>query len=426
MSHRAVITGVGVVAPNGVGTEAYWSATRKGVNGIKPITRFDPAKYATKVAGVADDFEATDYIDKRLMVQTDNWTWMALGATKLALADAGIDPTTRDPYSMSVVTAASSGGNEFGQREIQSLWSKGSKFVGAYQSIAWFYAATTGQVSIKHGMKGACGVIVSEQAGGLDSIAQARRLIARGEVQTVVTGGTEAPVGPYALACQQGSGLLAEGDDPDGAYRPFSAAAHGFVPGEGGAILIVEDLDTAQQREGTTIYAEVIGHGATNDAWHPTFANPDGHQLARAITLALADARTGPLEIDAIFADAMGTPDADAAEVKAIKEVFGSRATSIPVTAPKTMVGRLYGGGSSLDAATAALALRDGTLPPTINVGTLAEGVDLDIVTEAREVALETVLVVARGTGGFNSALVLRRLGVTPPEEVVAGESDLP
>ena len=426
MSHRAVITGIGVVAPNGIGTEAYWSSTRKGVNGIKRITRFDPSKYATKVAGVAEDFQATDYIDKRLMVQTDNWTWMALGATKMALADAGLDPASRDPYSMSVITASSSGGNEFGQREIQSLWAKGPRFVGAYQSIAWFYAATTGQVSIKHGMKGACGVIVSEQAGGLDAIAQSRRLIDRGEVQTVVTGGTEAPVGPYALVCQEGSGLLAVADDPDHAYRPFSAGAAGFVPGEGGAILLLEDLDTAQQREGTPIYAEVIGHGATNDAWHPTLPNPDGHQLARAITLALTDARVGPLEIDAIFADAMGTPDADAAEVKAIKQVFGSRATSIPVTAPKTMVGRLYAGGSSLDVATAALSLRDGTLPPTINVGPLAEGVDLDIVTEPREVDLETVLVVARGTGGFNSALVLRRLGVTPPEEVVGGESDLP
>lgn len=425
MSRRAVITGVGVVAPNGIGTDAYWSSTRKGLNGIKRITRFDPSKHATQVAGVAEDFLATDYIDKRLMVQTDNWTWMALAATKLALGDAGLDPASRDPYSMSVVTAASSGGNEFGQREIQSLWAKGPRFVGAYQSIAWFYAATTGQVSIKHGMKGACGVIVSEQAGGLDAVAQSARLLRRGEVQSVVTGGTEAPVGPYALACQEGSGLLAPGSDPDDAYRPFSAAARGFVPGEGGAILILEDHETAQERAGTTIYAEVIGHGATNDAWHPTLPNPDGKQLARAITLALTEARVGPLEIDAIFADAMGTPDADAAEVKAIKEVFGSRATSIPVTAPKSMVGRLYAGGSSLDVATAALALRDGSLPPTINVGPLAEGVDLDIVTEARDLDLETVLVVARGTGGFNSALVLRRQGVKAPEEVVV-EPDLP
>lgn len=405
---RAVITGIGVVAPNGIGKDDYWGATRKGVNGIKRIERFDPAKYATKVAGVVEGFEATDYIDKRLVVQTDNWTWMALAATKLAFDDSSFDPAGAEPNRMSVVTASSSGGNEFGQREIQSLWAKGPKFVGAYQSIAWFYAATTGQISIKHGMKGACGVVVSEQAGGLDSLAQARRQISRGESDAVVAGGTEAPIGPYAIACQQHNGLMAATDDPDG-YRPFSAGAAGYLPGEGGAILLVESLAKAQSRGADQVYAEIIGHAATNDALNVNAPAADGHYYARAIELALENARVSAGDIDVVFADGFGTAEADAAEVAALKKVFGARAGSVPVTASKSMVGRLYGGGSALDAATAALAIADGYIPPTINVGTSA--CDLDIVTEGRAQPIDTVLVASRGAGGFNSALVLRRVG---------------
>ena len=405
MSERAVITGIGVVAPNGIGA-AYWDNTRKGLSGIKRIERFDASKYGTQVAGTVDDFDPTNYIDKRLMVQTDNWTWMALAGSKIAMEDAKFDPAEAQADRMSVVTASSSGGNEFGQREIQSLWAKGPRFVGAYQSIAWFYAATTGQISIKHGMKGACNVIVAEQAGGLDSLAHARRQIRRGEIDASLTGGTEAPIGPYAVACQQHLGLLAETDD-ETAYRPFDSDACGYVPGEGGAILLVEALGKARER-GAQVYAEILGHSATNDALHIGAPAQDGHQYGRAIQLALDDAGVTADQIDVVFADGFGTPEADAAEATALKKVFGSRAGSVPVTAPKTMVGRLYAGGSSLDAATAALAISDGYIPPTTNVSSPVGG--LDVVTEGRAQSVETVLVAARGAGGFNSALVLRRL----------------
>ena len=167
---RAVVTGIGIVAPNGIGTSAYWEATRQGTSGIKRITLFDPSSYSTQFAGEVAGFDATKYIDQRLIVQTDRWTWMAMAAAQMALKDAGIDPAKENPSKMSVITASSSGGNEFGQKEIQSLWGKGPLFVGAYQSIAWFYAATTGQIAIKHGMKGPCGVMISEGAGGSDPI----------------------------------------------------------------------------------------------------------------------------------------------------------------------------------------------------------------------------------------------------------------
>src|SRR5919197_2592042 len=213
---RAVITGIGVVAPNGIGAEAWWEATKSGKSGIRRITRFDPSQYPTQLAGEVDGFDASEYIDQRMIVQTDHWTHMALAATQMALEDAQFDPEGKDPYRMSVITSSGSGGNEFGQKEIENLWGKGPIFVGAYQSIAWFYAATTGQIAIKYGMKGPCGVMISEGAGG-----------------------------PYALTCQVMNGFLSKAEDPTAAYVPFDARAGGYVPGEGGAILIVEDLDYA-------------------------------------------------------------------------------------------------------------------------------------------------------------------------------------
>ena len=171
---------------------------------------------------------------------------MALAAAQAALDDAQFDPSEHDPYSMSVITASSSGGNEFGQREIQALWKKGPVFVGAYQSIAWFYAATTGQISIKHGMKGPSGVVLAEGAGGLEALAHSRRTIRR--AWTAVSGGVEAPIGRRDH-CQLGTGFLSTAQDPAAAYRPFDARANGYVPGEGGAILLVESLESAQQRK---------------------------------------------------------------------------------------------------------------------------------------------------------------------------------
>jgi 3-oxoacyl-(acyl-carrier-protein) synthase len=410
-SRRALLTGIGVVAPNGIGSEAWWEATKSGTSGIGPITRFDPSKYETQLAGEVEDFDPDDYIEKRLQVQTDRWTHMALAATQMALDDAEYDPSEQDEWSQSVITASSSGGNEFGQKEIQALWEKGPGFVGAYQSIAWFYAATTGQISIKHGMKGTCGVVVSEGAGGLEALQHSRRLLRRG-MEHVVSGGCEAPIGPYALTCQMRNGYLSPERDPAAAYRPFDARASGYVPGEGGAILMLETPERAKDRGAPQVYGEIAGYGAKNDAYHFGKPAPDGSQYARAMRVALEDARIGPADVDVVFADGAGDPAADAIEAAAIKDVFGKRGTEVPVTVPKTMVGRLYAGGASLDVATALMSMRDGLIPPTINLDEPAEGCDLNFVTGSSQKAdLSTALVLARGYGGFNGALVLRRPG---------------
>jgi act minimal PKS chain-length factor (CLF/KS beta) len=396
-----VITGIGVIAPTGIGRNAHWQAVLAGKSGLGQITRFDPAKYPVKVAGEVPGFDTKARVPNRLVPQTDHWTHMGLSAAEDALADAGVDPAALPEFEMAVVTASSSGGTEFGQKEIERLWANGPQFVGAYQSIAWFYAATTGQISIRHGMRGPCGVLACEQAGGLDTLGQARRLLA-GDIRLVVAGGTDASLCPYGLSAQLATGLLSERDDPTDAFLPFDADASGYVPGEGGAILIVERDDEAARR-GAPNYGSVLGYAATFDP-PPGSSRPPA--LRRAIEQALADAGVSPGDIDVVFADANGNVAADRAEAEALTAVFGPRA--VPVTAPKTLTGRLYGGGAALDVATALLALSEGVIPATTGTSQLADGVELDLVLDrARQAELRTALVVARGWGGFNAAVVL-------------------
>ncbi|MFF2730622.1 ketosynthase chain-length factor [Streptomyces sp. NPDC058008] len=400
----AVVTGLGITAPNGLGTEDYWKATLAGESGLGPVTRFDATQYPSRIAGEVADYVAEDHIPSRLMPQTDHMTRLALTAADWALADAGIDTAELPEYGIGVVTAASGGAVEFGQRELQNLWSKGKEYVSAYQSFAWFYAVNTGQISIRHKLRGPSGVLLTEQAGGIDALGHARRHIRKG-FPAVISGGVDAAICPWGWVPQIASGLMSTVDDPARAYLPFSDDAAGYVPGEGGAILLVEDAGSARTR-GATVYGEVAGYAATLDP-APGTGRPPG--LRRAAENALADAGVTAADIDVVFADAAGVPALDREEAQALTALFG--ANGVPVTAPKTMTGRLLAGGAALDAATALLALRDGVIPPTANVTAAAAGHTIDLVTEAREAGLRNALVLARGHGGFNAALVLRRHG---------------
>jgi act minimal PKS chain-length factor (CLF/KS beta) len=402
MSQRAFVTGIGVVAPNGIGVKEYWSATLAGKSGIKRLAHLEPAPYPVRLGGVAENFVTAEHVPARLAAQTDRWTALGLATASFAFEDGGVDPAALPEYEFGVVTASSSGGNEFGQREIERLWSQGPSFVGAYQSIAWFYAATTGQLSIRHGARGPCGVLVSEQASGLDALAEARRLVRSG-TRLVVSGGTEAPLSPYAMVCQLASGRLSTVDDPERCYLPFDVAASGYVPGEGGAILLVESERYARAR-GVDWYGEIAGYGATFDP-RPGTGRPPG--LRRAMELALAEAGVRAAEVDVVFADASAVPELDRQEAAAISAVFGPR--GVPVAAPKTMTGRLYAGGAALDVAAALMSIRDSVIPPAVGVERLAPDCPVDLVTDVpRETRVRVALVVARGYGGFNAALVVR------------------
>ncbi|PZT71656.1 MULTISPECIES: beta-ketoacyl synthase N-terminal-like domain-containing protein [unclassified Streptomyces] len=397
----AAVTGIGIAAPGGVGTETWWSAVLRGHRAIGPVTRFDASGYPAVLAGEVAGFEDAAHVPAKLLPQTDRVTRLALAAAAEAIGDADIDPSALPEYGMGVVTANGAGGFEFGQRELQELWSKGSRYVGAFQSFAWFYAANSGQISIRHGLRGPSGVVVSEQAGGLDAMAQARRQLRKGG-RAVLTGGLDATVCPWGFTAQLAAGGLSTRRDPAGAYLPFSADASGHVVGEGGALLVVEDSDTAHSR-GARVLGTVEGCAATFDP-APGRGAP---RLLDAARLALADARVDAADVDVVFADAAGDRAADRAEAAALTALFGPY--GVPVTAPKSLFGRLGSGGSALDLAAALLALRDQVVPPGAPVGRLADDCPLDLVTGVpRPARLRHALVLARGRGGFNAAAVVR------------------
>ena len=349
----AIVTGLGVIAPSGTGTEVYWSATLSGKNAIADISRFDASSYPVSLAGEVRDFDAAEHIESRLLPQTDQMTRLALVASDMALADAGVDPPQRNEYEVGVVSTNCYGGWEFGQREMEHLWATGPRTVSVYESFAWFYAVNTGQISIRHRMRGHCGVLVSEGAGGLDAVAMARRQVRNG-TPLMLTGGMEAPVCPWTLCAQMASGRLSTSAAPEDAYRPFDATASGHVPAEGGAILVVETPESARRRGRR--YGEIAGYAATFDP-RPGSGRPPG--LRRAAELALADAGVSPQDVDVVFADASGTPELDRIEAEVIAGVFGPE--GVPVTAPKTMTGRMYGGGPPVDVAAALhVAARSG------------------------------------------------------------------
>lgn len=400
---RAAVTGIGVVAPNGVGTDDFWKATCQGASVLAPIDREGCEKYPLRIAGLVKGFDPAQFVEERVLIATDRFTHYAMAAAGMALDDSGLPVDDVDPFGIGVVTAAGSGGGEFGQRELQQLWSQGPHHVGPYQSIAWFYAASTGQISIRGGFKGPCGVVASDEPGGLDAVAHAARDVARG-TDAVVVGAAEAPIAPYSMVCQLGYKELSTVTEAERAYLPFAEQAAGFVPAEGGALFVVEDEATARAR-GARIRALIAGHAATFTGASRWEQSREG--LAHAMREALAEAEIPPEEVDVVFADALAVPQADRAEALALADVFGDHAERVPVTAPKAGIGRAYCGASALDTAAAVLALEQGLIPPTPNADGCAY--DFDLVTGfARAAAPRAALVLSRGLMGSNSALVLR------------------
>jgi minimal PKS chain-length factor (CLF/KS beta) len=400
---RTVVTGIGALAANGLGTQDYWAATREGRHGIGELTRFDVAKYPATLAGEIRGFDAADHLPDRLLPQTDVSTRYALVAAGWALEDAKVDPAGLVDYDMGVVTANALGGFEFTHREFHKLWTEGPQTVSVYESFAWFYAVNAGQISIRHGMRGPSSALVTEQAGGLDAIGHARRTVRRG-TPLVVAGGVDSALDPWGWASQIAGGRLSTGTDPDRAYLPFDRDADGYVPGEGGALLVLEDAEAALDRGAPDILGEIAGYASGFDP-APGSGRPPA--LRRTIEAALADAGVTAGQVDVVFADAVGVPELDRAEAAALGEVFGAGA--VPVTAPKAASGRTYAGGGSLDVATALLSIRDGVIPPTAGTREVPAEYGIDLVLDrAREADVRTALVVARGLWGFNSAVVVR------------------
>jgi minimal PKS chain-length factor (CLF/KS beta) len=408
MPEAAVITGIGVITPAGIGVSDFWEGMVSGKSFISAITSFDTSHFTSKVAGIVENFDPAAFLDPRIIIQTDRWTQFDLICAQQAIADAGLQIGDEGPTKVGAVFAAGTGGNEYGQQQLHICGSQGPKHVSVYLSIAWFYAASIGQVSIQNKIRGYGRNICAEAAGGPIALGHAAKTIEQGICDAIVVGGCEAPLAPYTFASHQASGLMSPEDGPY-PYRPFDTTRSGTIAGEGGAGFCVESKQHALKRD-AHVYAEIAGWGQSFDGILTREPASDGQAYARAIKQALQMARLDPTEIDWIICDGLGTQDGDISEVKALQSVFGTSLPNIPASAPKSMIGRLFNGGSTVDVACALLGLQTDTILPTIGFTQADVNCPLDCVpNQARNGHIRNVLVGARGFGGFNSAIILKR-----------------
>jgi 3-oxoacyl-(acyl-carrier-protein) synthase len=405
---RVGITGVGLVTSLGVGREETWKKVRAGESGLgRPSEKHDP-NLPVRVVGEVD-FEATDFIPKKLAVRSDLNTHFAFAACIEALADAGIDPEQVDKTQVGLVFASNYGGLSYYLDNLTRLHQRGPSFVSAYMATAWIPSAPVGQLSIFYGFTGYSKTLVNDSAGGLDAVGAAYAAVRRGDSDVIIAGGFEAALADAAIVCLATfDEICKDAPDPGAAYRPFDSERYGVVIAEGGAIVILEDLERAKAR-GAPIYAEVTGFAQTSDAVDLQQFAPDGDQYARAMRLALDQAGVAADEVDYVSADGRATAEGDRSEAKAIHLALDNRGPSVAVSAPKAMTGNTLAGAGAIDTALTACAMREGMLPPTINVGEQDPELGVRVVMTAEDAEIRNALVLARGTGGVNSALVLSR-----------------
>lgn len=397
-----------MVTPIGVGRQAHWEAALRGQSGIGRPTQLTHPDLPVRVVGEVKGFVATEHMTKKLVVRTDRNAHFAFAATGEALAEAGLDLEQEDRSRVGIVLAANYGGVNYLLDNLVRLHQKGPSFVSAYMAIAWIPSAPAGQLSIFHGVSGYTKTVVNDTAGGLDAIGEAYRAIRGDDADLLIAGGYEAALAEASLAgFATSDDICRDAPDPAAAYRPFDHRPYGMVVGEGGATVILEELSRAQAR-GAPIYAEVVGYAQTADAVALQHFADDGVQYGRAMRQALRMAGRAPADVDFFSADGRATRRADRAEAEALRHVFGGRTAELPVTAPKAMIGNALAGAGAIDVATAALALREGLIPPMMNIEDQNPEVGLRLVVGKPHAAtLNCALIGARGASGVNSALVL-------------------
>ncbi len=407
--HSVAITGVGLVTAAGRDIGTFWANISAGKSCISPIVRFDASRYRSRFAGQIEDVDQTSHVPERLRKKLDAFSHFALLASHSALRDGDIRLERENPKQSGIFFGNALGGWLFAETELRDLYVEGRTGVSPYMASAWFPAAPQGQVSIFYGIKGLSKTIVADRASSLMALAYAGRTLQNGQLELALAGGTEAPVTPYALLCCSTYGWLSERSDrAKEAYRPFDRARNGCVLGEGAAVVVMERLARARARK-ARVRALVAGYGTSCDGADRRLPAQDGRQLARAIRRALEQAEAHPESIDFICLDGLGTPEADDSEVAGLQQVFGERLERIPVSCPKAVFGNLLGASGAVDVITTILAMEHGAVPPTPNLTEPAIA-GLDYVTEGpRFHRVDQALVISRGRGGINTALVLRR-----------------
>jgi 3-oxoacyl-[acyl-carrier-protein] synthase II len=410
MKNRVVITGMGLISPVGNTLEDFWANLLAGNSGIDYITSFDVTEYPTRIAGEVKDFQPEDYMDKKDIRRTDRFVQFAIGAAKMAQEHAKINMGEVDADRVGVYIGSGIGGLATFEDQVKTLLEKGPKRVSPFFIPMMIANMASGQVSIVLGAKGPNSAAVSACATGTNSIGDAFRIIQRGEADAMFAGGSEATIRPTGLAgFSAARAMSTRNDDPQKASRPFDLDRDGFVMGEGAGVIVMESLEHAQKR-GATIYAEIIGYGMSGDAHHLTMPAPEGEGAARCMQMAIRDAGIAPDEISYINAHGTSTEYNDKFETMAIKQALGDHAYKVAISSTKSVTGHLLGAAGAVEAIACILAIRDQTIPPTINYETPDPECDLDYVpNEPRLAEINIALSNSLGFGGHNATIILKR-----------------
>ncbi|HEX9367237.1 MAG TPA: beta-ketoacyl-ACP synthase II [Vicinamibacterales bacterium] len=407
---RVVVTGVGLVSPLAIGTQANWAAILAGKSGIGPITRFDASQYSARIAGEVQGFDPLQFVDKKDVKKMDVFIQFALAASQFAVDDARLEVTPAIADSVGVFIASGIGGFQTIEREHVELMKGGPRRISPFFIPASIINLAAGQVSIRFNARGPNLATCTACTASAHAIGESFEIIRRGDADIMIAGGSEAaitPMGVGGFAAMRA--LSTRNDDPSHASRPFDKDRDGFVMGEGSGICILETLDSARRR-GAAIYAELVGYGLTSDAYHLTGQPEDAHGAVRAMAMALRKAGVEPAAVDYINAHGTSTPINDPTETLGVKRLFGTHAYKLAMSSTKSMTGHLLGAAGGLEAGITALAIKHQIAPPTINLDHPDPACDLDYVPhKARPMKIRYALSNSFGFGGTNGTLLMKQ-----------------
>lgn len=400
------MTGIGAVTPIGVGIEATWCGLVEGRSAVRPVTRFDASTFRSRLAAEIRDFDPHDHMDSRVARRMDRCAQLGVAAARLAAHDAGLTDSCRCPERMGVSLGSALGGVAMAESQHSAFLGDGLRGVGTTLATAVYGGAAGSNVAIEMGARGPCLAQSNSCASGAMGIGEGLRLIQRDEADIVLAGGTEAPLAPLTFgAFALIRAMSTRNDEPALAVRPFDIDRDGFVMAEGSAVLVLEERGHALRRD-ARIYAEVVGYGQSNDAYHMTAPRPDGSDAARAVRAALMDAELHPADVGYINAHATGTPLGDHAEARAIAHALGEAARTVAVSGTKGVYGHMLGASGALEAAITCLALERGWMPGTTNLSTPDDDLGVNLVPPGgRSAPLAAALSTSFGFGGANVAL---------------------
>ncbi|MDY6856982.1 MAG: beta-ketoacyl-ACP synthase II [Thermodesulfobacteriota bacterium] len=411
MRRRVVITGLGVIASNGIGKEEFWNALVNGRSGIRRITRFDTSTYSSQIAGEVDRFDPLDYVSSKNVKRMDRFAQFAVACAKMAFEDSGLETIEKDRDKIGVVFSSAVGGVNFAESQYSVFLEKGLRRVSPFLAISLFAGASSSQIAIEMGLKGYSNTISTACAAGSDAIGHAFHAIRNNLADIIISGGAEAPIVPltFGAFCVINGLSSAKNEQPDKACRPFDRERDGFVMSEGGGAIVLEELEHALKRS-AHIYGEVLGYGTTNDGYSMIQPMPDGEQTAIAIKNAFQDANIQPEEVNYINSHGTSTPLNDKLETAVIKKIFGDNAYRIPINSTKSMTGHSLGSSGAIELIASALTLENQFIHPTINYENPDPECDLDYVpNKGRKSEVDMILSNTLSFGGKNVALVLSK-----------------